>query len=221
MRRGRHRETAMGAGASSAASESSAGPNRGGAKLDLRGERYFVQVDFIAPPGNKKLSNNLALYFKGSNSQYGRETYSPRIYPAKIASDQKDDGLYISSSSKEFRSKEELKTSTQVFDAKLTGLGGNAYRYSFEFRDTVIYGDICMFYARNVGSDARANLRVEEARITKIMTGGLKCDGETFSYVFPCHCNLLFGTEKHFYESRSYLPSETPFHLMKWRNRYV
>ena len=73
---------------------------------------------------NKKLSNNLALYFKGTNS------YSPRIYPAKIASDQRNDFYF--DGSKEFRTKEELKTSTQVFDAKVTGLGGTAYRYSFE-----------------------------------------------------------------------------------------
>ena len=116
----------MGAGASSAASDTSSAHTRrtgGKGKVDLRGERYFVEVDFVAPPENKRLSNNLCLYFKGTNS------YSPRIYPAKIARDQKrgfyDDG-------KEFRSGEELKTSTQVFDAKVTALGGTAYRFTFE-----------------------------------------------------------------------------------------
>lgn len=50
------------------------------------------------------------------------------------------------------------------------------------------------------------------------MSGGLKCT-EDLCYTFPCHCNLLFGREKHFYEGRAYLPSDTPFHLIKWRNR--
>ena len=116
----------MGAGASSASGDAGTLGRRKAKdeKVDLRGERYVVEVDFIAPPENKRLSNNLALYFKGAN------VYSPRIYPAKVASDQKrgfqhDEG-------KEFRTKEELKTSTQVIGAKVTALGGNAYRYSFE-----------------------------------------------------------------------------------------
>ena len=54
--------------------------------------------------------------------------------------------------------------------------------------------------------------------MTKVMSGGLKCT-EDLCYTFPCHCNLLFGREKHFYEGRAYLPSDTPFHLIKWRNR--
>ncbi|QDZ24741.1 lipoxygenase [Chloropicon primus] len=202
----------MGAAASSPSSNASVldGGKGREEKVDLRGERYYIELDFIAPPENKKLSNNLALYFKGTNS------YSPRIYPAKIASDQRNDFYF--DGSKEFRTKEELKTSTQVFDAKVTGLGGTAYRYSFEFRDDVVYGDIQIFWVKNTGADAKANLRVQQARVRKTMSGGLKCTEER-TYIFPCHCNVLFGTEKHFYEGKSYLPSETPFHLRKWRAR--
>ena len=77
----------MGAGASSAggANGHGVGPNhKNAAPYDLRGERYLVEVDFIAPPDCKRLSNNLAIYFKGTHA------YSPRILPSKVDKQAKD-----------------------------------------------------------------------------------------------------------------------------------
>ena len=209
----------MGAGASSAggANGHGVGPNhKNAAPYDLRGERYLVEVDFIAPPDCKRLSNNLAIYFKGTHA------YSPRILPSKVDKQAKDRKRLeqFHSSSKNGKKREKQDKSENVFDAKLVCLGGIYYRYSFEFRDNVNYGDIGIFWVRNVGTEER--LRIQQAKVTKVMSGGLQSftsEGERETYTFPCHCNLLPKTEKHFFEGRAHLPSTTPFYLIKWRSR--